>query len=104
MFKQNEAGAPVLDYDPLIFGRASRILIWLTAPLVWAAFRRLAKAGPLLLIRGALTDIVDAPTVRGMQRLAPNMVVAEIPGVGHAPMLDETEARAALATFLESAP
>ena len=39
-----------------------------------------------------------------MQTLAPAMAYAEIPNVGHAPMLDEPEARAALAAFLETAP
>jgi hypothetical protein len=32
------------------------------------------------------------------------MTVAEVAGVGHAPMLDEPEARAALAEFLDAAP
>jgi pimeloyl-ACP methyl ester carboxylesterase len=32
------------------------------------------------------------------------MEYAEVPDVGHAPMLSEPEAQAALATFLDTAP
>lgn len=35
-----------------------------------------------------------------MRAAAPNMAYAEVPGVGHAPMLMESEAQAALRDFL----
>ncbi len=35
-----------------------------------------------------------------MKKAAPSMVYVEVPGVGHAPMLDEPEARAAIFAFL----
>ena len=35
-----------------------------------------------------------------MKKAAPAMAYAEVPGVGHAPMLDEPEARAAIFEFL----
>ena len=104
LFKEDENGAPVLDYDPLIFRKANPLVMWLTTPLIWRAYRRLSRCGPLLILRGASSDILDLRTVREMQRVAPKAVVAEIPGVGHAPMLDEPAARSALADYLDSAP
>jgi pimeloyl-ACP methyl ester carboxylesterase len=103
MFKE-ENGRPVLDYDPHIFRPAPALLVRLAQPLIWAAFKRLSKGGPLLLIHGELTDIIDAPTLRRMKRAAPHMSVAKVPRVGHAPMLTEPEARTALAAFLKVAP
>lgn len=103
MFKADETGTPKLDYDPKIFRPVHPLAVWLTRPLVWSAFKRLARCGPLLLVRGASSDILDTGTLRRMRQLAPNMKVAEIPGVGHAPMLDEPESRAALADFFDHA-
>lgn len=97
-------GRPVLDYDPDIFSPPHPLLVRLAEPLVWSAFRRLARCGPLQLVRGELTDVIDARTVSRMQRLAPDMTDAVIPGVGHAPMLDEPESRSALAGFFDRAP
>lgn len=101
LFKEDESGTPVLDYDPLIFRKAHPLAIWLTAPLIWGAYKRLSQCGPILILRGASSDILDARTVNEMQRLAPNAVAAEVPGVGHAPMLDEPAARLALADYLD---
>jgi pimeloyl-ACP methyl ester carboxylesterase len=104
LFKEDESGAPVLDYDPLIFKKTHPFAIWLTAPLVWGAYKRLSRCGPLLILRGAFSDILDLRTVQQMRRVTPRAVVANIPGVGHAPMLDEPAALSALADFLDCAP
>lgn len=63
----------------------------------WQGFRKLAC--PLLLIRGADTDLLAPETVAAMQAAQPAMEVVEVPGVGHAPALIEPEAQAALAAF-----
>ena len=104
LFKEDEKGAPVLDYDPLIFRKTHPFMIWLTTPLIWAAFKRLSRCGPLLVLRGAFSDILDLRTARRMARVAPDAVVVDIPGVGHAPMLDEAPALSALAEFLDRVP
>lgn len=101
---RDDNGRPVLDYDPSIFSPPNRFLVWLAQPLVWAAFRKLAKAGPLALIHGEISDVIEASTVERMKAIAPHMQVAAVPGVGHAPMLDEPAARDALAAFLDGAP
>ena len=63
----------------------------------WAGWR--ALSGPLLLIRGAETDLLDLETVAAMRAAQPGLTVAEVPGVGHAPALSEPAAQAALDAF-----
>ena len=58
----------------------------------------------MLLIRGGISDLIDAGIAGRMQAAAPAMVYAEVPNVGHAPMLTEPAARAAMAAFLDAAP
>jgi len=63
-------------------------------------YKRLARNRPTLLIRGANSDIVGPEEAKYMREVAPNLQYAEVPGVGHAPMLTEPAAQAALASFL----
>ena len=69
-------------------------------PNLWPWFRRLATKRPTLLIRGATSDLLSPAIAERMRKAAPEMAFAEIPGVGHAPMLDEPEAKAAIFEFL----
>lgn len=101
---RDKDGVPVLDYDPAIgiaLGKPpSRISLWLAGFL----FRRLARRRPVLLIRGALSDIVSADIADRMQRMAPRIERVDVPGVGHAPMLTEPEAVDAMRRFLRTVP
>jgi pimeloyl-ACP methyl ester carboxylesterase len=74
------------------------------APDMYPLFRALTKDRPVLLVRGAISDLVDSAIVARMQAAAPEMAVVEVPGVGHAPMLTEPEAWAAIADLLDRAP
>lgn len=104
MFRRVEGGPPQLNYDPAILAPVGPIRMRIAEWLAWAAFRRLARRRPVLLLRGALSDILAPATVARMRRAAPALQFAEIPGVGHAPMLSEPAARSALAAFLAAAP
>lgn len=73
-------------------------------PDMYPLFRALAKDRPLLLVRGAISDLIDPMIAERMRAAAPDMAYAEVPGVGHAPMLDEPEAWAAIEKLLETAP
>jgi pimeloyl-ACP methyl ester carboxylesterase len=64
------------------------------------AFRRLARRRPTLLIRGSLSDLIEPEQVAQMVAMAPALRVAEVDGIGHAPMLTEPPAQAALRDFL----
>ena len=55
---------------------------------------------PVLLIRGALSDLLSRDGVAAMKQAKPDMEFVEVPNVGHAPTLEEPEARSAIASFL----
>ena len=94
---------PELDYDPAIGGRLA-IPGRLTTFIARMLFRRLARKRPILLLRGALSDIVTADIATRMAKVAPAMEIVVVPGVGHAPTLDEPEAVDAIAQFLKTVP
>lgn len=76
----------------------------LAPPDMYPLFRALAKDRPLLLVRGAISDLIDPDIAQRMRAAAPAMAYAEVPGVGHAPMLTEPEAWAAIEKLLHEAP
>jgi pimeloyl-ACP methyl ester carboxylesterase len=68
---------------------------------LWPLFRSLGQT-PLLIVRGAKSDLLTAETAARMQQEVPDMKLATVPGVGHAPELNEPEAVAAIDAFLGS--
>ena len=66
---------------------------------LWPIFQTLAQK-PLLVIRGVKSDLLTAETAAKMQAVAPDMKLAVVAGVGHAPELNEPEAVAAIDEFL----
>ncbi len=99
LYRERDDGMLVLDYDPAISQpfNASQDN---AAPLdLWSVFDAMGTT-PLLVIRGALSDILSAETVAEMQRRRPDLQSAEVPRVGHAPMLDEPEALTAIECFM----
>ena len=69
-------------------------------PDLWALFGGLTHL-PLLLVRGEASDILLPETVMRMQAMRPDMVLATLPGIGHAPTLTEPEILAALRAFVD---
>lgn len=55
---------------------------------------------PTLAIRGAVSDILLPDTFARMKSLKPDLVQVTLPGVGHAPSLNEAPAREAIDEFL----
>lgn len=104
VFRENEQGEPRLDYDPdisvPIIAAGQKALV----PDLWPSFKRLARGRPTMLIRGALSDLLDEPISSKMRSKAPEMVYVEVPEVGHAPMLDEPVAERAILDFLAELP
>lgn len=99
-FAKNEQGQLVLMYDPNIALPLQTGKLKSTSWMGRVAFRRLARNRPVLLVRGALSDLVEDEQAGYMRRAAPGMQYALVPGVGHAPMLTEPPARAAIQQFL----
>jgi len=73
------------------------------APAVdlWPLFKALGQK-PLLVVRGEKSDLLTAATAKKMGEAEPGMKLATIPGVGHAPELNEPEAVGAIDAFLDS--
>jgi pimeloyl-ACP methyl ester carboxylesterase len=96
-------GKPAPDYDPDISATLKATPANAAPPDLWPLFERLAQR-PLLLVRGELSDLLDAETSDRMRDLAPGMRFAQVEGVGHAPMLTEPKARSAIESFLAETP
>jgi len=58
------------------------------------------KGKPVLLLRGELSDVLTAEVHARMAQMLPDAEAVTVAGVGHAPMLDEPEAVAAIDRLL----
>lgn len=104
VFRIGSEGSPELDYDPDIAVPIRAAGAKALVPNLWPMFGRLAKARPVLLVRGQTSDLLSEKIAAKMRKRAPKMDYVEVPGVGHAPMLDEPEAKAAIFPFLGELP
>jgi pimeloyl-ACP methyl ester carboxylesterase len=99
---REEGGEIRFDYDMAIVepfetsGPAPNVDLW---PL----FGVLASK-PLLVVRGEHSDLLSEAATGKMRAAAPSAHFAVVPGVGHAPMLNEPEAVRAIDSFLEALP
>jgi pimeloyl-ACP methyl ester carboxylesterase len=69
-------------------------------PPLWPFFEALDGL-PVAVLRGEISDILSPETLEEMRRRRPDMIVAEVPGRGHVPFLDEPESLAALRAWLD---
>ena len=100
IFRQGPDGEIGLDYDPDISVPIRAAGAKALVPNLWPMFRRLARNRPTLLVRGGVSDLLSADIAARMRKAAPDMAYVEGPQIGHAPMLDEPEAKAAIFEFL----
>ncbi len=70
-----------------------------SVPDLWPLFGALQRI-PALALRGERSDILSEACFERMGREKPDLVRVTVPGVGHAPSLDEPAARNALDDFL----
>jgi pimeloyl-ACP methyl ester carboxylesterase len=89
----------VFGYDPAI-SALTRATPATEIPSMWPQFEAL-KPLPCAVVRGALSDLLAPQTVARMLAEKPDLITAEVPNVGHAPILDEPEALAAIFALLE---
>lgn len=95
-YRENDSGVPIPDVDPKIAEALSPAVVTLD---LWALFAQI-KNVPLLVIRGATSDILSAATVERMQREQPTLIAITVANRGHTPLLDEPECLAAIDAFL----
>jgi len=103
VFREDASGRPMLDYDPAIATPFKAAPVAPAASL-WPLWSRLATKRPVLVIRGGASDLLTQRTVARMRKTAPKTLFAEVPDIGHAPMLDEPAALEALMAFLAARP
>jgi esterase len=96
--KSNERGRLTWKIDPAI--RNLRRTGSGARPLdMWVPYARITA--PILVIRGADSDILARSTAERMRSVLPQLTtIVEVPGVGHAPSLLEPEALTAIKQFL----
>jgi pimeloyl-ACP methyl ester carboxylesterase len=92
-----EGGGYRLHYDPAI---AAAFAVPGTGQDIdlWALYE--AIRCPVLLLRGAQSDLLPAPVARGMTERGPRARLIEFDGVGHAPSLMAADQVAAVREFL----
>lgn len=93
-------GKPVSGYD----SKLSKCLSLLDGPIpeLWPQFEGLKRV-PLMVVRGANSDLLSTKTVDEMRRRHPNFTSIEVPGEGHAPLLRDAPTIDAIATFFADA-
>jgi len=64
---------------------------------LWVPYARIAC--PILIVRGADSDILDRATASRMCKVLKRATTVEVPGVGHAPSLIEADALGAIKEF-----
>jgi pimeloyl-ACP methyl ester carboxylesterase len=69
------------------------------APDLWPLWKTLSNT-PILVLRGALSDVLSEKTAARMQQEKPDLTTLIVPSRGHVPLLDEPEVLSAIDTFL----
>jgi len=96
---REQNGKLVLTYDPALANTLAAFDANMPMPNLWPQFDSLA-AIPMLVIRGALSDLLSAETVAEMRARRKQLDVLEVPDQGHAPLLIEPEVIADIAAFI----
>jgi pimeloyl-ACP methyl ester carboxylesterase len=99
-FKQ-EGGRLVSDYDPQLATILQAVDLEQPMPTLWKEFEALAGV-PVLVVRGANSDILSSATLAQMRARHPAMKVIEVPDQGHAPLLSEPSLIGDLVAFVRS--
>ncbi len=98
-YRRGQDGVLHFDWDVRL-GRALKPEAQHSEDL-WRLFRA-AVALPMVLLRGEHSNMISQHSVEKMRKEKPDLVVRNIPGVGHAPTLNEPEALEAIEVFLDS--
>ena len=96
---KDTGGALVPTYDVRLAQALAEIDIEHPLPPMWAEFGALARV-PVLVIRGANSDILAAETVIAMKERDPAIEVIEVPDQGHVPVLAGKELLDSIAAFV----
>lgn len=95
-----QRGRPAPGYDSKLANALS--VLDGPIPALWPQFEALKRV-PVLVLRGANSDILSAATVDEMRRRHPSLAAHVVPGQGHAPLLKDTPTIDVIARFLDAA-
>jgi pimeloyl-ACP methyl ester carboxylesterase len=99
-YVEDASARPVAAFDPAILKGLNETDLTAVPPNLWSLWKQLGSI-PILAIRGALSDIISPQILDAMAAHHPNLTVITIANRGHAPMLDEPDAVAAIDAFLK---
>ena len=94
-------GKPCLSYDPALGAALKAIDPGKPLPDMWPGFDALAHV-PVMVVRGALSDVLSARTLEDMAARHPGLVIHEVAEQGHAPLLWDAPAQQAIIAFIRS--
>lgn len=99
-YRETPDGKVQPDYDPNIAANLGKMKPGpMTSFLLWRMFG-VTKKAPMLVVRGETSDILSQKTADLMVKRHPDARLVTVPGIGHAPFLDEPEAVAGITQFL----
>ena len=98
VFKE-ENGRLVTTYDPKLATALAGVDLERPIPDLWKEFDALASV-PVMIIRGANSDILSAHTIEAMRTRHPALETMEVPEQGHAPLLAEVNTIARIDAFV----
>jgi pimeloyl-ACP methyl ester carboxylesterase len=91
-------GRPALAYDRKLARALGTIDLSRPVADLWPQFIALGQV-PVLVIRGANSDVLSAETLEAMGERHPNLRAMTVPDQGHAPVLKEPETVEAIGAF-----
>jgi pimeloyl-ACP methyl ester carboxylesterase len=97
-FKE-EKGRLVPTYDVRLANALNGVDAERPVPALWKEFDALASV-PVMVIRGANSDLLSAATVEAMRARRAALETIEIPDQGHAPLLTEADTIARIVEFV----
>ena len=98
---REDGNALVLTYDPRLADAFAAFSPDAAPPPIWEQFDALAHV-PLMVVRGANSDILSTQTVAAMRERRGSIESLEVPDQGHTPLLAEPDVIARIAAFVAS--
>jgi pimeloyl-ACP methyl ester carboxylesterase len=96
---RDQGGRILPDYDPKLAHALRDVDIERPPPALWQQFEALADV-PMMIIRGANSDLLSAATVQAMLARRRQCETLVVPNQGHAPLLTDDETISRISAFV----